>query len=48
MMGSMSGVATGLKRSNPTMLSIHCIMHRLALGASQSVDTDLPVVELLP
>ena len=32
-------MATRLKRNNTSMLSIHCINHRLALGASQSIDT---------
>ena len=39
MVGRKTGVATRLKRNNPSMLSIHCINHRLALGASQSIDT---------
>ena len=38
MVGSMGDVATRLKKSNPLMLSIHCIHHRLALGAAQSVE----------
>ena len=36
MVGSRSGVATKLKWST-LMLSIHCVNHRLALGATQSV-----------
>ena len=39
MVGRKSGVATWLKRNNPSMLSIYCINHRLVLGASQSIDT---------
>lgn len=39
MVGRTSGVATRLKQSNPTMLSIHCISHRLALGAAQSASS---------
>ena len=34
MVGRKTGVATRLKRNNSSMLSIHCINHRLALGAS--------------
>ena len=36
MVGSISGVATRLKRLNLQLLSIHCINHRLALGTSQA------------
>ena len=38
MTGSVTGVATRLKKLNPKMLSIHCINHRLALGVSQAAN----------
>jgi len=36
MAGSISGVATHLKRLNPQLLSIHCINNHLTLGTSQA------------
>lgn len=41
MVGCRGGVATRLKKSNPLMLTIHCINHRLALGAAQSIESVL-------
>ena len=35
MTGSVSGVATRLHRSNPYLVAIHCVAHRLALACSQ-------------
>ena len=43
MVGFRNGVATRLNTGNPTMLSIHCINHRLGLGASQSIESFLPL-----
>ena len=34
-----SGVATRLKSLNPSMVSVHCIAHRLALACSQAADS---------
>ena len=39
MVGCRGGVATRLKKSNPLMLAIHCINHRLALSAAQSTES---------
>ncbi|CAC5403308.1 unnamed protein product [Mytilus coruscus] len=36
MVGKKSGVATRLKTDNPSLLSIHCICHRLALSCTDS------------
>ena len=38
MVGRHSGVATQLKRSCPSLISIHCVNHRLALAASHAAD----------
>ena len=39
MVGCRGDVATRLKKSNPLMLAIHCINHRLALSAAQSIES---------
>ena len=36
MTGRLSGVATRLHRSNPYLVAIHCVAHRLALACSQA------------
>ena len=36
MTGRLSGVATRLRRSNPYIVAIHCVAHRLALACSQA------------
>ena len=41
MVGCRSGVVTRQKKHNPLMLAIHCINHRLALGAAQSIESVL-------
>ena len=41
MMGSNSGVATRLKSHNPSLISVHCIAHCLALAVAQAADSIL-------
>ena len=36
MTGRLSGVTTRLRRSNPYIVAIHCVAHRLALACSQA------------
>lgn len=38
MVGGRSGVATRLKSHNPSIVSVHCVAHRLALSAAQAAD----------
>ena len=38
MVGRRAGVATLLKQSNPEMIAIHCVAHRLALAVAQAGD----------
>ena len=38
MVGCRNGVATQLKRCSPSLISIHCVNHRLALAASHAAD----------
>ena len=41
MLGARSGLATRLKELNPTLISVHCICHKLALAcADTSKDLD--------
>ena len=41
MLGARSGLATRLKELNPTLISVHCIYHKLALAcADTSKDLD--------
>ena len=39
MVGRRNGVATRLKSYNPSLISVHCVAHRLALAAAQAADT---------
>ena len=38
MVGCHNGVAAQLKHSCPSLISIHCVNHRLALAASHAAD----------
>ena len=38
MVGRRAGVATLLKQSNPELIAIHCVAHRLALAVAQAGD----------
>ncbi|KAK3086416.1 hypothetical protein FSP39_018175 [Pinctada imbricata] len=38
MVGRKTGVATQLKSTNPELINVHCIAHRLALASAQAAD----------
>lgn len=45
MVGRRAGVATLLKQSNPELIAIHCVAHRLALAVAQAGDA-VPYVKV--
>ena len=44
MVGRRSGVATRLKETNPSLINVHCICHRLAL-ASKDAFSEIPYLK---
>ena len=43
MTGKRNGVAAKLKQMQPSLVSVHCVAHRLALAVSEAADQVSPV-----